>query len=568
MRAPISRFVSLFAICEIAVALAPAQIPLGGQVASSKLEACTPPVEWWPSLGSGFKLPLNHSDLKSDTFCNRYWLQTEFYKVGGPVFILHAGEDRGEKSLGYIKGKKNTKDKDLSVFETFLKAFNGLGVVMEHRYYGGSVPKGVKIKDKKDVDFRYLTTEWALADVDVFVSGFWRKEWPNVDFSPKSTRWISMGGSYPGMMAAMMRIGYPDTIFAAYASSAPIQASIEMPGYYDQIWEGINAYSKSCAADLTAAIKEIDKRLKDTAQRESLKESLLGCQKDKKEVPDARFASDLSTMFDDFQNNGMDDGEDKPNRLRQLCDYLAVNEKGKMADERGWAAVQGVDSIIKKLQKGNALKAAVGVDDLGYVPCTKTNDVPSFTNKESFSKRRDALDNISWTWQRCRDFGYFFVANLGPRQIVLSAMDRAYQQNFCHDFVQDRGGNSYMPAEPDVETTNKLFKGWNARPTRTFWTAGQFDPWTALSPFSKQATNNKIDRNVPLCSLESAPQNPIFGYQLDGAEHCFDFNKTASGTDITIATFKDALTKWFATCKKPTVLNKEDSLQSKRGWKC
>ena len=85
------------------------------------------------------------------------------------------------------------------------------------------------------------------------------------------------------------------------------------------------------------------------------------------------------------------------------------------------------------------------------------------------------------------------------------------------------------------------------RPSRTFWTAGQFDPWTALSPFSPDAKAS-IDRRVPGCSQDSSSKNPIFGYQLSNAEHCFDFNRSIVDTKATITLFTEALKKWLS-CK-------------------
>jgi hypothetical protein len=86
-----------------------------------------------------------------------------------------------------------------------------------------------------------------------------------------------------------------------------------------------------------------------------------------------------------------------------------------------------------------------------------------------------------------------------------------------------------------------------------FWTAGQFDPWTALTPFSADA-KAIIHKRLPGCNQDTSPKGTVFGYQLNGAEHCFDFRRSAGDTNTTIALFTDALKNWL-TCKKPTPLH-------------
>ena len=245
-----------------------------------------------------------------------------------------------------------------------------------------------------------------------------------------------MGGSYPGIMAALMRQLYPRTIFAAYASSAPVQASIRMPGYYEQVWRGMNASNPACAADVVAAIKEIDKRLQDPNQSRKLKESLLGgCWPN--EISNGNFASWMSTMFDNFQNVGVG------GTLRDLCNHIAKDPAtGKSSGPKGWAAIRGVDFVIGRLQNGTALKEATR--DFGN--CTlDQNGQPTFRIQD------DDPDNVSWTWQRCNEWGYFHVANTGEHQIVLSDKNIAFQQNYCIKYFNSPSGKQLMRSWPDAD---------------------------------------------------------------------------------------------------------------------
>ncbi|KAH8760221.1 hypothetical protein F5882DRAFT_384329 [Hyaloscypha sp. PMI_1271] len=103
---------------------------------------------------AGILLPLNYTNTKSKKFYNRFWVKDQFYKAGGPVFIYYTGESNGEDSFWSISSRKDVKDNKLTFFEMLLKNFNGIGILIEHRYYGKSIPEGVNIQDRRDADFK------------------------------------------------------------------------------------------------------------------------------------------------------------------------------------------------------------------------------------------------------------------------------------------------------------------------------------------------------------------------------------------------------------------------------
>jgi hypothetical protein len=72
------------------------------------------------------------------------------------------------------------------------------------------------------------------------------------------TPWIFIGGSYPGARAAMLRVRNPETIFASWASSAPVQAQVNMASYYEAVQRGL---PKNCSADYAVAVKFVDDAL-------------------------------------------------------------------------------------------------------------------------------------------------------------------------------------------------------------------------------------------------------------------------------------------------------------------
>lgn len=75
-----------------------------------------------------FEQPLDHfAENDHHTFKQRYWVNKRHYKKGGPVIVLDGGETSGEDRLPFL---------DTGIVEILTKATDGLGVVLEHRYYG------------------------------------------------------------------------------------------------------------------------------------------------------------------------------------------------------------------------------------------------------------------------------------------------------------------------------------------------------------------------------------------------------------------------------------------------
>lgn len=76
-----------------------------------------------------FEQPIDHADPSQGTFKQRYWINTRHYVPGsgGPVIVLDGGETSGEDRLPFL---------DTGILEILTNATGGVGVVLEHRYYG------------------------------------------------------------------------------------------------------------------------------------------------------------------------------------------------------------------------------------------------------------------------------------------------------------------------------------------------------------------------------------------------------------------------------------------------
>jgi len=90
---------------------------------------------------------------------------------------------------------------------------------------------------------------------------------------------ITVGGSYPGFLSAMMRFLYPQYIDIGYASSAPLKLyshQVDQWGYYDIVTEASDRVSPGCAAATKQALQEADDMIRATSDFTSLAKDRLG----------------------------------------------------------------------------------------------------------------------------------------------------------------------------------------------------------------------------------------------------------------------------------------------------
>ncbi|KAI9497856.1 serine carboxypeptidase S28-domain-containing protein [Zychaea mexicana] len=187
-----------------------------------------------------FDQPVNHSDPSAGTFKHRYWVNTDWYENGGPVILYNAGEMDAISRSVYVTN---------SSMAQLAEQLNGIVIVMEHRCYGQS-----QLGTDYSVQYlRTLNTEQALEDMATIIREI---KLPKLELPPApETKWIVYGGSYSGNLAAWMRYRYPDIVFAAIPSSAPVQMKYNYYEYFYPIWK----YGpKHCINAVEEVIRYID----------------------------------------------------------------------------------------------------------------------------------------------------------------------------------------------------------------------------------------------------------------------------------------------------------------------
>lgn len=110
----------------------------------------------------------------------------------------------------------------------------------------------------------YLTTEQALADYAVFLRTF-KSEIIECEECPV----IAFGGSYGGMLAAWMRMKFPNIVDGAIAASAPVlffNGVTPLESFSQVVTNDFKMTSTpQCAAVITEGMKRLDKLIADVS---------------------------------------------------------------------------------------------------------------------------------------------------------------------------------------------------------------------------------------------------------------------------------------------------------------
>jgi hypothetical protein len=338
------------------------------------------------------ELPLDHFGSGTGNFRNRYWVNTKSYKPGSPVFIYDVGEANGNRSSQF------SLRNETSFFKQMVDEFNGIGIVWEHRFYGDSSPINISINTPPEA-FEFLTSEQALADVDYFARQFSRKD-INTTLTPDQTPWVFIGGSYPGMRAAFIRNMYPDTIYASWAASAPVEARVDQTYYFDPVWQGMNKKGfGNCTRDIQAAVRYMDEVMdKDKNATARLKEQFLGV--GAADSSNAGFADALTLVTSRWQSYGI---EGDTYGLRRFCDWIETDPVTKRTSPKeGWASSKGAKWVVDRWSAYPNFVTIV--NDYFELECSGHTNKTGGGNCILDGAFKDPA-TISWTWQYCTEWG-------------------------------------------------------------------------------------------------------------------------------------------------------------------
>lgn len=177
------------------------------------------------------------------TFKQRYTFDASYYQPGGPVYLYVGGETSLESRLSNL---------ETGIIQILMNATGGLGVIIENRYYGDSVPYANLTTD----NLAYLTNEQTIADFAYFAQ---HATFPgvadNASLAAPAAPWIMYGGSLAGAQTSFTVKTYPDLIYGGIAASGVTHVAVEYPEWYDPIQKFA---PQDCVASINGVVDKFD----------------------------------------------------------------------------------------------------------------------------------------------------------------------------------------------------------------------------------------------------------------------------------------------------------------------
>ncbi|KAI0770214.1 peptidase S28 [Fomes fomentarius] len=427
-----------------------------------------------------FEQPVDHfakaNENETETWRQRYWINTRHYVPGpsSPVFVLDGGETSGVDRLPFL---------DTGIMEILARATGGIGVVLEHRYYGRSLP----VKNLTTDSLRFLNNAQSAADSARFIANV---RFPGIDedLTAPNHPWIYYGGSYAGARAAHMRVLYPELVFGAIASSGVTHAGLENWEYMEIIRRAADV---KCSGNLQLSINIIDSLLSNRITRTPLKAlfGLAGLEHDED------FASLIESPLGFWQARNWDP-EVGSKGWDQFC--AALDGKFEQEPSMNIDAVQ-YDEASDMVAVGEDLMVPLPVYNYArYIKENFINQCPGGAVEECFgtwddSKFQDTgLDQIwrLWLFQVCTEWGYFSTAPpKGQPRIVSRLLTLEYESKICTQAYLP-GKHFVVPPFPNITAVNVL-GDYDIEADRLAIVDGEVDPWRPVTPHSDYARDRE-----------------------------------------------------------------------------
>ncbi|KAG1790715.1 peptidase S28 [Suillus plorans] len=449
---------------------------------------------------------IDHNNPDLGTFQQRYWMNWEFYEPGGPIVLMTPGETDADGYEGYLTNE--------TINGLIAQQQNGAAVLVEHRFFGYSNP----YDNLTSQSLALLTIQQAIDDLDYFANTA-DLPMPGGDaVKPGQAPWILIGGSYSGALTGWTMVNKPGLFWAAYASSAVVEAITDYYGYFTPIREYM---PQNCSSDVEAVITYLDGMYvaNNTAGIQTLKEAFgLG---DVVHVDD--FASALQYNLFDWQSLQPDVGPGA--MFFDFCDALEVKD-GVSAGPEGWGLENAIYSW-GNFWNTTYYNYVCGSEDAETCLGTYNTTQSYYTNVTINNAER------SWFWMVCNQVGWYQVGPPeGQPAIVSRILQPIYEERQCVDMFPQ--AFSYPPL-PTTTQTDMMYDGWNLDVPRLFFANGLRDPW-------REAT-------VSADGLYKANTTSMPIYEGDGF-HCSDLITENGIVDPTIAVVQAAglmyMKEWLA----------------------
>ncbi|KAF2029869.1 hypothetical protein EK21DRAFT_66939 [Setomelanomma holmii] len=401
------------------------------------------------------------------TFKQRYFFDSSYYKPGGPVFLYIGGETSGESRFSNLQ---------TGIIQILMQKFNGLGVILENRYYGESYPYNTSTTD----ELRFLTTEQTIADNSYFRQ---HATFPgvNASLSDPDVPWIMYGGSLAGAHTAFTIKTYNSIFAGGIGSSATTQALLEYPQWYNAIMKYGPA---DCISRIVNIVDKIDAVIatNNTQAIQAVKDVFgLGALQSLGDFamtvafpiggpmnyPTNTWQelnwSDLygSNDFWDFCSNVTN--PTPPANISAIDTALSQYSNGKP-----WTGLGGYTDYVKRVLLPTCESGRIDSTDPG---CFGTQNATFYADPTNSASR-------SYLYSTCSESGAYQTAPKHGPSLISRVLQIPYTQQWCTWAFPD-GTSNKLPSSPELHYYNK-YGGGNIQAPNLALIDGSTDVWLDL----------------------------------------------------------------------------------------
>ncbi|RKU42564.1 hypothetical protein DL546_001703 [Coniochaeta pulveracea] len=403
----------------------------------------------------------------SDAFFNlRYWFDASHYQPGGPVIVLQSGETSGKGRLPFLQK---------GIVAQLCQATGGLGVVLEHRYYGTSFPT----PDLSTENLRFLTTDQAMADQVYFAQNIVFPGLEHLNLTSHQNAYIAYGGSYAGAFVAFLRKLYPDVYWGAISSSGVTEAIYD----YWQYFEAAELYAPTACVSATQWLTNIVDNILIKKNGTDLPGRLKRAFGLGNITRSDDFANTISVGISGLQSTNWDP-EQNSTDFGVYCDAVSSQKvlyphcADIKSEVQSLILAGGYEDQVDSLV--NPMLNWIGwLNDTVVSTCKNKTQDECFTNFDSNFYQKDDLKQTwrSWPYQYCKEWGYLQTGSGVPVDklpLVSRLVDLNYTSVVCKEAFN-------ITTLPDVESINK-HGGFGISYPRLAIIDGEKDPWRAATP--------------------------------------------------------------------------------------
>jgi hypothetical protein len=381
--------------------------------------------------------------------------------------VLQSGETSGADRLPFLQK---------GIVAQLSEATGGLGVILEHRYYGTSFP----VPDLSTANMRFLTTDQAMADQVYFSQHVVFPGLEHLNLTSHKNAHIAYGGSYAGAFVAFLRKLYPDVYWGAISSSGVTEAIYDYWQYFDAAELYAPHDCVLATQQLTNIVDNILIKKNGTEFPSRLKEAFgLG-----NLTRSDDFANAIDGGIYGLQSTNWDPAENSTD-FGVYCDAVSSKEVvypqfESLKNEVKDLIVAGgygdkVDSLL------NPMLNYIGyINETVVASCKDETQDECFTGYDTsgFYQKTDLKQTWrSWPYQYCTQWGYLQTGSGVPADklpLISRLVDLNYTSIVCREAFN-------ISTLSDVEAINK-FGGFGISYPRLAIIDGEKDPWRAATP--------------------------------------------------------------------------------------